>query len=113
VTVFIGIFFIFVGLPVLYYQLAARTWLIKSVGEKIILAIMVFVSHMIFVALSNVYLPLFDLLGWHLTRHTYIGWIFLGCVHSIMSWMLISFLAGKIFKKIVSPSDDSTKAENN
>ncbi len=106
--VFIGIFFIFVGFPVLYYQLAARTWLVENIVEKIILAIVVFVSHMIFVALSNVYLPLFDeVLGWHLTRHTYVGWILLGCVHSIASWMLISFLSGKIFKKIASPSNDS------
>jgi hypothetical protein len=90
-------FFIFVGFPILYYQLAVRTWLIKNVGEKIILAIVVFVSHMIIVALSNVYIPLLDSLGYYLTRHTYVGWIVLGCVHSIVSWMLISFLAGKIF----------------
>jgi phosphotransferase system glucose/maltose/N-acetylglucosamine-specific IIC component len=114
-NIFIYISLTYVCLPVLYYKQAMRKWLIENTGEKIVLAIVILVSTIILQMLSGGLIKLMDSLvepsGWHLTRHTYVAWIFLGCVYYFICSMLISFLAEKflnVHKKTALPEDDST-----
>ncbi len=85
-------FFVPIVLPVLYYKIAVRTWLIESIGGKIILAIAIYASTMVLIPLSEYLFTLSFLIGLGETG----TWIFTGCAYLIISWMLISFLAEKI-----------------
>lgn len=103
----------FVVFPVIYYKLATRVWLIENIGEKIILAIVIFVSSLVSLELSEGLVTLVGYLVWSTELSDSVFWILVGGTYFVICWTAISFLAGKIFKKIASPSDDSIKAENN
>jgi hypothetical protein len=87
-------------IPILLYKLAVKKFLIETVKEKIILVIVIYVSTVISMTLSEILLiPMFSYLAWSLKLGFSFFWILVGGIYLVICWKSILFLAEKILKE--------------